>query len=61
LAELFSPAACQEHAVIGLATARAVGYPAPGRPGRVTGAPGGGGYRRTLNDRVRVALELLPA
>ena len=32
----------------------------PGRPGRVTGAPGGG-YPRTLNERVRVALELLPA
>ena len=32
----------------------------PGRPGRVTGAPGGG-YPRTVNERVRVALELLPA
>jgi hypothetical protein len=29
-------------------------------PGWVTGAPGGG-YPRTVNERVRVALELLPA
>jgi len=32
----------------------------PGRPGWVTGAPGGG-YPRTVNERVRVAAELLPA
>jgi hypothetical protein len=32
----------------------------PGRPGWVTGAPGGG-YPPTVNERVRVALELLPA
>jgi len=32
----------------------------PGRPGWVTGAPGGG-YPRTVNERVRAALELLPA